>query len=127
LRLSYECRRVFLLAEVLIWDAATSLAQTDTTPGSKTPGQGDSRYEWSEPVRGQRAGQARFGGVAALVAQTPSIRDHGYRRSSAIARGGREPHEPYISNIYRYNYAKISLVRALGISELGVKEYFKGK
>jgi outer membrane protein TolC len=36
-------------------------------------------------------------------------------------------HEQYISSLYDYNYAKISLVRALGISEQGVKEYFKGK
>jgi outer membrane protein TolC len=36
-------------------------------------------------------------------------------------------HEQYISSLYSYNYAKISLVRALGISEQGVKEYFKGK
>jgi outer membrane protein TolC len=36
-------------------------------------------------------------------------------------------HEQYISSLYSYNYAKISLVRALGIAEQGVKEYFKGK
>jgi outer membrane protein TolC len=36
-------------------------------------------------------------------------------------------HEQYISSLYDYNYAKISLVRALGISEQGVKEYFRGK
>ena len=36
-------------------------------------------------------------------------------------------HEQYISSLYSYNYAKISLVRALGISEQGVKEYFRGK
>jgi outer membrane protein TolC len=36
-------------------------------------------------------------------------------------------HEQYISSLYSYNYAKISLVRALGIAEAGVKEYFKGK
>jgi outer membrane protein TolC len=36
-------------------------------------------------------------------------------------------HERYISSLYNYNYAKISLVRALGIAEAGVKEYFKGK
>jgi outer membrane protein TolC len=36
-------------------------------------------------------------------------------------------HEQYISSLYEYNYAKISLVRALGISEQGVKEFFKGK
>ncbi|MGO8984703.1 MAG: TolC family protein [Terriglobales bacterium] len=36
-------------------------------------------------------------------------------------------HEQYISSLYSYNYAKISLVRALGIAEEGVKEYFKGK
>jgi outer membrane protein TolC len=36
-------------------------------------------------------------------------------------------HEQYISSLYSYNYAKISLVRALGISEQGIKEYFKGK
>jgi outer membrane protein TolC len=36
-------------------------------------------------------------------------------------------HEQYISSLYNYNYAKISLVRALGIAEAGVQEYFKGK
>ena len=36
-------------------------------------------------------------------------------------------HEQYISSLYNYNYAKISLVRALGIAEQGVEEYFKGK
>lgn len=36
-------------------------------------------------------------------------------------------HEQYISSLYKYNYAKISLVRALGIAEQGVKEFFKGK
>lgn len=35
--------------------------------------------------------------------------------------------EQYISSLYSYNYAKISLARALGIAEAGVKEYFKGK
>ena len=36
-------------------------------------------------------------------------------------------HEQYISSLYNYNYAKISLVRALGIAEQGVNEYFRGK
>jgi outer membrane protein TolC len=36
-------------------------------------------------------------------------------------------HEQYISSLYNYNYAKISLARALGIAEQGVKEYFRGK
>jgi outer membrane protein TolC len=36
-------------------------------------------------------------------------------------------HEQYISSLYSYNYAKISLVRALGVAEQGVKDYFKGK
>jgi outer membrane protein TolC len=36
-------------------------------------------------------------------------------------------HEQYISSLYSYNYAKISLVRALGMAEQGVKEYFRGK
>jgi outer membrane protein TolC len=36
-------------------------------------------------------------------------------------------HEQYISSLYSYNYAKISLIRALGIAEQGVKEYFKGQ
>ncbi len=36
-------------------------------------------------------------------------------------------HEQYISSLYSYNFAKISLARALGIAEEGVKEYFKGK
>jgi outer membrane protein TolC len=36
-------------------------------------------------------------------------------------------HEQYISSLYSYNYAKISLARAVGLAEQGVKEYFKGK
>jgi outer membrane protein TolC len=36
-------------------------------------------------------------------------------------------HEQYISSLYNYNFAKISLLRALGIADQGVKEYFKGK
>lgn len=36
-------------------------------------------------------------------------------------------HEQYISSLYNYNYAKISLARALGLAEQGVKEYFRGK
>jgi len=36
-------------------------------------------------------------------------------------------HEQYISSLYSYNFAKISLSRALGLAELGVKEYFKGQ
>jgi outer membrane protein TolC len=36
-------------------------------------------------------------------------------------------HEQYISGLYNYNYARISLVRALGVAEQGVREYFKGK
>ena len=36
-------------------------------------------------------------------------------------------HEQYISSLYSYNFAKISLARALGVAESGVKEYFKGK
>ncbi len=32
----------------------------------------------------------------------------------------------YISSLYQDNYAKISLARALGLAEEGVKEYFKG-
>jgi len=36
-------------------------------------------------------------------------------------------HEQYISSLYNYNYAKISLARALGAAEAVVKEYFKGK
>lgn len=36
-------------------------------------------------------------------------------------------HEQYISSLYSYNYAKISLARALGIGEQGVKDYFRGK
>ena len=36
-------------------------------------------------------------------------------------------HEQYISSLYSYNVAKISLARALGIAEMGVKEYFKEK
>jgi outer membrane protein TolC len=36
-------------------------------------------------------------------------------------------HEQYISSLYSYNFAKISLARALGVAEQGVKEYFKGQ
>ncbi len=36
-------------------------------------------------------------------------------------------HEQYISSLYGYNLAKISLARALGAAEEGVKEYFRGK
>ena len=36
-------------------------------------------------------------------------------------------HEQYISSLFSFNYAKISLARAMGIAEEGVKEYFKGK
>jgi outer membrane protein TolC len=35
--------------------------------------------------------------------------------------------DSYISSLYSYNYAKISLARALGLAEVSVKEYFKGK
>jgi outer membrane protein TolC len=35
-------------------------------------------------------------------------------------------HEQYISSLYSYNFAKISMARALGLAEQGVKEYFKG-
>ncbi|HKV62579.1 MAG TPA: TolC family protein [Candidatus Acidoferrum sp.] len=36
-------------------------------------------------------------------------------------------HEQYISSLYEFNLAKISLARALGVGEEGVKEYFKGQ
>jgi outer membrane protein TolC len=36
-------------------------------------------------------------------------------------------HEQYISSLYNFNTAKISLARALGAAEEGFKEYFKGK
>jgi outer membrane protein TolC len=36
-------------------------------------------------------------------------------------------HEQYISSLYNYNFAKFSLIRALGIAEQGVREYFRGK
>jgi outer membrane protein TolC len=35
-------------------------------------------------------------------------------------------HEQYITSLYNYNLAKITLVRAIGIAEEGVKSYFKG-
>lgn len=34
--------------------------------------------------------------------------------------------EQYISSLYNFNYAKISLARAIGGAEQGVKEFFKG-
>jgi outer membrane protein TolC len=36
-------------------------------------------------------------------------------------------HEQYIASLSNYNFARISLVRAMGIAEAGVKEYFKEK
>lgn len=36
-------------------------------------------------------------------------------------------HEQYISSLYKYNFAKISLIRALGSGEQGVKQYFPGR
>lgn len=36
-------------------------------------------------------------------------------------------HEQYISSLYNYNFAKISLIRALGAGTQGVKEYFSGQ
>jgi outer membrane protein TolC len=35
-------------------------------------------------------------------------------------------HEQYISSLYSYNFAKISLARSLGLAEQGVREYFRG-
>jgi outer membrane protein TolC len=35
--------------------------------------------------------------------------------------------DSYISSLYSYNYAKISLARAVGQAEASVREYFKGK
>jgi outer membrane protein TolC len=35
-------------------------------------------------------------------------------------------HEQYINSLYNYNLAKITLARAIGIAEEGVKSYFKG-
>jgi outer membrane protein TolC len=36
-------------------------------------------------------------------------------------------HEQYIDSLYSDDSAKLSLVRALGMAEEGVKEYFKGQ
>jgi outer membrane protein TolC len=36
-------------------------------------------------------------------------------------------HEQYISSLYSFNFAKISLARAVGTAEKGVKEFFKEK
>jgi outer membrane protein TolC len=36
-------------------------------------------------------------------------------------------HEQYITSLYNHDSAKLSLVRALGMAEEGVKEYFKGR
>ncbi|HEV3218974.1 MAG TPA: TolC family protein [Candidatus Acidoferrales bacterium] len=36
-------------------------------------------------------------------------------------------HEQFISSLYNFNSAKISLARALGMAQQGFKEYFKGK
>jgi outer membrane protein TolC len=35
--------------------------------------------------------------------------------------------DSYISSLYSFNYAKISLARAMGLGEESVKQYFKGK
>ena len=35
--------------------------------------------------------------------------------------------EQYIASLYKYNFAKLSLIRALGAGEQGVKQYFPGK
>jgi outer membrane protein TolC len=35
--------------------------------------------------------------------------------------------DSYINSLYSFNYAKISLARAMGLGEQSVKEYFKGK
>jgi len=35
--------------------------------------------------------------------------------------------DSYISALYSFNYAKISLARSLGLGEQSVREYFKGK
>lgn len=35
-------------------------------------------------------------------------------------------HEQYISSLYNYNFAKISLARSLGMAEESVKDFFKG-
>jgi outer membrane protein TolC len=45
-------------------------------------------------------------------------------QSQELVASAREPH---ISSLYNYNCAKISLLRAVGIAEQGVKEYFRGK
>ena len=36
-------------------------------------------------------------------------------------------HDQYISSLYNYNFAKISLIRALGAGTQGVKQYFPGQ
>jgi outer membrane protein TolC len=36
-------------------------------------------------------------------------------------------HEQYISGLFSFNFAKISLARSMGAAEAAVKEYFKGK
>lgn len=36
-------------------------------------------------------------------------------------------HEQYIASLYSFNFAKLSLARALGAAEQGVKEYFQGQ
>jgi outer membrane protein TolC len=36
-------------------------------------------------------------------------------------------HEQYVSSLYKFNVAKISLLRAMGVAEQGVREYFRGK
>jgi len=35
-------------------------------------------------------------------------------------------HEQYISSLYNYNFAKVSLARSLGMAEETVKNFFKG-
>ena len=57
---------------------------------------------------------------------TVSARRH-RRSKSCNRRSRRQRPRQYICSLYSYNFAKISLVRALGLAEGGVKKYFGGK
>jgi outer membrane protein TolC len=38
-----------------------------------------------------------------------------------------DANESYITSLFNYDYAKLSLARAVGFAEQGVKQYFKGQ
>jgi hypothetical protein len=111
LRLISRLHLVLLFAGALLFSARAWFAQFETPPppGQPIPGtQGVSPFAGSVPAKS-------VPGVTDTVEVVQS--------QEAVA----SAHEQYISSLYHYNFARISLVRAMGIAEAGVKEYFKGK